>query len=287
MAIFIQAKGALRTLSLYQHAITLIVINFESLAMKLLSFIGITAINLSLLACGGGSTNTTSNSTSINATTGTTTNTNTNTNTTSNSTSTANSEYDLTALGIPRITTASYIDLSKITRISKFRSSIGHSYVDSLESCRSMKHYFATPDNTVNIYSPVDGHVTKLEQEWAGTQVRIQSSQIPAVTFILFHVNLSLNIKVGDPFKAGQLIGQHIGTQTFSDVAVEINTKEGRRLVSYFETLNEQSFMALQAKGITSRQQLVISKQERDAAPLLCNGETFIGTDSLNNWVNL
>ena len=50
--------------------------------------------------------------------------------------------YDLAMLGPPRIVTASYIDLSKIERISRFRSTVGHSYTDGSETCRSMKHYF-------------------------------------------------------------------------------------------------------------------------------------------------
>ncbi len=68
--------------------------------------------------------------------------------------------YDLDALGVPKFVNVVYIDLTQISQISKFRSSAGHPYRDDIETCRSMKHYFIQPDNTVTIRSPVAGDVT-------------------------------------------------------------------------------------------------------------------------------
>ena len=42
---------------------------------------------------------------------------------------------------IPQFVTHDYIDLDKITYITKFRSGSGHDYSDDYESCRNMKHY--------------------------------------------------------------------------------------------------------------------------------------------------
>src|SRR5688572_19041243 len=50
--------------------------------------------------------------------------------------------WDVDTRGVPRLATADYIDLSKIRRVSFFRSSVGHDASDDFESCRSMKHYF-------------------------------------------------------------------------------------------------------------------------------------------------
>ena len=44
--------------------------------------------------------------------------------------------------GVPKFITHTYIDLSYIREISRFRSGEGHSYTDAVETCRSMKHYF-------------------------------------------------------------------------------------------------------------------------------------------------
>ena len=41
---------------------------------------------------------------------------------------------------IPQFVDVNYIELEKISKISKFRSGMGHDYSDDFESCRSMKH---------------------------------------------------------------------------------------------------------------------------------------------------
>ena len=46
-------------------------------------------------------------------------------------------------------------------------------------------------------------------------------------------------------------------------------------------------FAAYQGRGITTRQVPIITRSERDAAPLACNGESFLGQGSLENWVDL
>lgn len=39
--------------------------------------------------------------------------------------------YDIDTLGIPRFVNTVYIDLAKITKLSRFRSNAGHDYSDS------------------------------------------------------------------------------------------------------------------------------------------------------------
>jgi hypothetical protein len=185
--------------------------------------------------------------------------------------------YDVEALGVPRFVDVNYLALNKITSISKFRSSTGHDQADSFETCRSMKHYFIAPDPTVPVYAPVTGTVTRTLPDSLGTQVRIKSDAQPAFTFILYHVGLSSPLSEGAVVTAGQQLGTHISNQTYSDIAVRVEVGNGQfRYVSYFETLTDTAFAAFQARGITSRDQLVISRQARDAAPYTCNGETFV-----------
>jgi len=178
------------------------------------------------------------------------------------------------------IVTADYIELSKITRISKFRSGVGHDYSDSSESCRSMKHYFVPQNYPVKIFSPVTGSISYLTQEWAGTQVGIQAGNR---TFIIFHVNLSGSLDVGSTVSAGQEIGTHIGTQTWSDIAVWENNK----LLSYFDVMSDSVFQNYQNRGVATRSELIISQTNRDADSLICNGNAFQSAGNIPNWVDL
>jgi hypothetical protein len=192
---------------------------------------------------------------------------------------------------VPKFVKVNYIELEKIERISKFRSSAGHDYSDSFESCSSMKHYFAPYDtlnwNAIRIYSPVAGKVSRIFEEWAGTQVQIKSDGQPAFTFIIFHIDLENELDVGDKLTEGQLLGTHIGDQTTSDIAVGVNTSKGYKLVSYFDVMTDSLFAAYQARGMNSRTDVIITREEREADPLSCDGESFEDQGTLENWVVL
>jgi hypothetical protein len=199
--------------------------------------------------------------------------------------------YDIDARGVPQFVQVVYIDLSKIYRISRFRSAVGHDYSDDFESCRSMKHYFQ-PKSGVNwagvaIYSPVAGRVARVEAEWAGQRIEIESSDYPAFRFIISHVNPFNPLQVGEAVTAGQSLGTHIGPQTYSDMAVGVSTPNGWKLISYIETLTAAAFQAFRNRGLSSRGTAVIGRAARDADPLACAGESFINFGNLIDWVVL
>lgn len=197
--------------------------------------------------------------------------------------------WDIDKDGIPRFVNTDYIELSKIHRISKFRSSVGHDYSDAFEHCRSMKHYFepkvSEEWSTVKVFSPITGNITRLEPEWAGMKIEIASEDYPAFRFTIFHVNLIKNYQIGNKVTAGEQLGTHIGSQTMSDISVIVNdpTRQGR-MVSYFDVISDGVFNIYQNRGVSSRSELIISKTIRDANPLVCNGDVFVGTDTLSNW---
>ena len=109
--------------------------------------------------------------------------------------------FDVDRLGIPQFITHNYIELAKIEDISRFRSGAGHDYSDSVESCRSMKHYFRPARSvdaaTIRIYSPVEGEVISVTAEWAGVQIAIRPKSHPAFRVILFHVTPSIALAAG------------------------------------------------------------------------------------------
>ncbi|WP_374433780.1 hypothetical protein [Inhella sp.] len=188
----------------------------------------------------------------------------------------ANAAYDLDQLGVPRFIHTHYIDLSRIVQLSKFRSSAGHDYSDDVERCRSMKHYFIGPDASTAVLAPVSGTITAVQPEFAGSQLQIRPDAQPDFTVILFHVALNGPYAAGQRVVEGQALGQHAGRMTWSDVAIRVNTPGAMRHVSYIEALSDTAFAALQARGVGSRAELVISRAERDAAPFQCNGQSFI-----------
>lgn len=201
--------------------------------------------------------------------------------------------YDVDALGVPAFAANDYIDLSAIQRISRFRSAVGHDAADAFERCRSMKHYFqpkfSVDWGTVAIFAPVAGTVTITRQEAFGLQVVIQSSAQPAFTFVIFHLNPSLSLTPGTTLSAGQRLGNHIGSQTSSDIAVTVDTPRGRKAVSWFQVMTDTVFQGYAARGVTSRASAIITQAERDADPLTCNGETFtsMGSGAIQDWLVL
>ena len=209
---------------------------------------------------------------------------------------TGGTTYDLDTLGVPKFIATNYLDVSaqvggiqSISKISKFRSSVGHSYGDSQETCRSMKHYFMTPATTTDIVSPVAGKIRTIYEESQGTQIGITPDAQPAFEIRIFHVNKVKTFTVGEAVSAGQKLGTHYTTGTYSDVAVFVSTPSGIRAVSYFEALTDAAFQPYKDMGINAPSDLIITKAQRDAAPLTCSGETFTnaGSDTLPQWVNL
>lgn len=202
---------------------------------------------------------------------------------------------------IPRFVTKDFTQLDKITAISKFRSGEGHDYSDCYESCRSMKHYYDPhiqykTNNEIEIYSPVDGIVTELVDSQHGAsgelvskRIHIESSEYPDYTFIIFHIDLiSTSIAVGNKVAAGEQLGYARmyypdlnETAGNFDIAVRINYQIN---VSFFDVMTDSLFVSYITRGAISRDDFKISKEERDATPMTCDGEWFTGSDSLESY---
>jgi hypothetical protein len=204
-------------------------------------------------------------------------------------------DYDLKNLGVPKILNANHIDLSKIGRISRFRSTVGHSYTDSdsTETCRSMKHYFEPKSSVdwtnVDIYSPLTGTITGLQTDghW-GYQVRITSVDQPVFFVAIFHVNIDSGIVKGKWIHAGDHLGKHASSFTMSDIAVTYKGKDNGHLVSFFEAITNPVFALYQARGVPSREAAIITKEERDADPVPCVGEEqFTVEGTIPDWLVL
>ena len=120
-----------------------------------------------------------------------------------------------------------------------------------------------------------------------GTQLQIQSDEQSAYQFLIFHIRTVKTFQVGDKISAGQKLGNHIGSQTMSDIAVGVSTTNGWKLISYFQLMPDSLFALYQNRGITKRETMIITKEARDADTLTCNGDAFFSEGTLPNWVVL
>jgi len=201
--------------------------------------------------------------------------------------------YDLASLGPPVVLPANYIDLSKIERISRFRSTVGHSYTDGSETCRSMKHYYqpklSLDWTTVDIYAPASGTVMGIAPDGAfGYRMRIRPRDLPVLDIQIFHVTLDSGIVRDRWVDAGEHIGRHASSGTMSDIAMSIGPKEGGTLISYFDAMTDSVFALYLARGVASRAAAIITEAERDADPVPCVGEQpFTVHGTLPDWLVL
>ncbi|MBN1346987.1 MAG: hypothetical protein JXQ73_30130 [Phycisphaerae bacterium] len=216
--------------------------------------------------------------------------------------------YDVDTLGVPRFVDHDFTQLEKIVQISRFRSGYGHDYSDPTESCRSMKHYYQPAaeyrrNEEIEVRAPVSGTIERIFDEQHGSsegltnkQVHIRPDNWPAFHFALFHVDLvDESIVQGKHVEAGGLIGHarmyYPDLDAYAndfDIAVRVDTPTGWRYVSYFETMTDRLFGDYVARGAVSRTDFIISKEDRDADPLTCDGDgRFAGVGSLVNWFAL
>ena len=91
----------------------------------------------------------------------------------------------------------------------------------------------------------------------------------------------------GATVAAGDRLGTHYGTESNSDIAGGIVTPDGYMLVSYFDVMTDDVFRDHEARGASSRSDSVITAAERDADPLMCEGEEFSISGTLPQWFDL
>ncbi|GEM_PF-1212509 len=208
-----------------------------------------------------------------------------------------------------------FIDLDSIQRISLFRSGYGHDFSQGTnEECRSMKHYFwakggdpSTNHNpswmTIKYYAPVDGIIVgvRYSENPYGTEAQfsIQSDEYSSYYFRFFHMKLNDGLKSGSKVTAGQHIGFIGDERAHGEIAVEKRSGFSSDIISFFDIIKDNVFEEYKKRGIQNREELIITKELRDANPLRCDENTeegrFIGVSydglkdsaGLDNWAGL
>jgi CubicO group peptidase (beta-lactamase class C family) len=219
----------------------------------------------------------------------------------------------------PKIAVSNHIDLDPFTSITKLRSAYGHGYTvgDSehdpeWKSCRSMKHYFdaytynqrssqdfGSYDTAGNVkyYAPAAGELRSIStNEFSPGETEYQftiiSAEYPSMNFTFMHVDLIEELRAGGLVEAGQHIGYVVRPYGQGEIVTWINLGGGMvKNISFFDVISDEVFAEYQARGIESRSQMTITREERDANSIACHpdngGGKFIATgdeQAFNLW---
>jgi len=178
-----------------------------------------------------------------------------------------------TSSDLPKFITHSHMDPTKVIRISKFRSTIGHPYTsppcdpDKYIKCQSEKHYFDfyTPGKPLpDVTAPCTGTISTIREEDMGTQVWITPDNFPDYQVGLFHIR-NFTKKPNDRVAAGEKLGTHYTSDTYSDLAVA-----GPNWVLTSAFLHMTNDLLKQFGILYPEDTMVISQEDRDKNPSPC-----------------
>ena len=196
----------------------------------------------------------------------------------------------------PKVATHNFIDLEPFIRITKIRSAYGHNYNygstdhdPTGKSCSSMKHYFdAYTDQqrwdssfgsydtrgNVKFYSPVDGDlygvVPKEIEQGTEYQFYISPKESSQIIFTFHHVDLFDEFIDGGSVTSGQHLGYIMRPNGQGEIAVAVSSSIRTEYISFFDVMTDEVFEEYQERGITSRSQMTIPRQEREENPIPC-----------------
>jgi hypothetical protein len=120
------------------------------------------------------------------------------------------------------------------------------------------------------------------------------SSEYPSIRFEFHHIDLLENLRDGSLVVAGQHLGYIARSHGQGEIATLVMLGRGvGEYISFFDVMSDEVFAQYQARGIRSRSQMSITKEERNANPIPCNqadgqGGRFIAIEidgeSFNRW---
>jgi len=198
---------------------------------------------------------------------------------------------DIDPTKVPQFIQADFIDVTKLSSVSKFRSGVGHDASDSVENCRSMRHYFGFMDAPevqvkegednvqekakflIDTFSPVDGRVMGISGDITkhGQQINIKPDNYPSIQVRIDNLNVDPSIHSLSRLKAGQKIGESRG---MAEITLSYNSPFGNKYnFSYFKLMPDSLFFKYQkaAGWDITRDDFIITKEYRDTHPIECD----------------
>ena len=204
------------------------------------------------------------------------------------------------------------IDPEAISKISKFRSCVGHDYssgfsaklqnkpYEGLEIARSMKHYLFLkvpfiPSGNVKGFAPFEGTIRiQTEQSGNGAQVFVMNDS--GWTFVFFHgdplVQNGDKVKAGTPVITWWSKNQNAfaastgGTLENSSVDIALMDFMANKFESPFLHFTPEILSQWKSSGF-DKDSLIISKNARDSSPCSvgADGERFSGQAASDQYV--
>jgi hypothetical protein len=199
----------------------------------------------------------------------------------------------------PKIVTSNFIDLDSVIRITKLRSAYGHDYTigdeehdPDFNSCRSMKHYFDSytyaqktsqvfgdydTKGNMRYFSPVTGELRDImTNEFMPGQTEYQftiiSDENSNLNFTFMHVDLLEDLRNGASVEAGQHIGYVGRPYGQAEIVTTVQLGDGKvKYISFFDVISDEIFSEYEDRGVGSRAQMTISREEREANPISCH----------------
>ena len=207
---------------------------------------------------------------------------------------------------ISKIARFNFTELNNFSRMSKLRSGVGHDYTGwtsehdpTGKNCKSMKHYFipkgvprqnslyaTTPHSfewmSTKFFAPMDGTITTVEYadtpDGREAQFSILSSEYSGYYISFLHIRLLPGLVEGSSVTAGQQIGTLGNEQAWGEIVAEVHfSRDSKALISFLQVATDEVLQLYKDRGLTSVEDVIITKEERDANPLACERETAAG----------
>jgi biotin carboxyl carrier protein len=207
---------------------------------------------------------------------------------------------------------ASPIDPKALSRVSKFRSCVGHDYspgfsakiqnksIEGLEIARSMKHYLFLkapfiPSGSIQGFAPFEGTI-RIQREQSGNGAQVFVMNESGWTFVFFHGDPL--VQNGDKVKAGTPViswwskdqsafaSSNGGTVENSSVDIALIDFMANKFESPFLHFPPEILSQWKSSGF-DKDSLIITQSARDISPCSvgADGERFSGQAASDQYV--
>jgi hypothetical protein len=207
---------------------------------------------------------------------------------------------------------ASPIDPKALSKVTKFRSCVGHDYspgfsakiqnksIEGLEIARSMKHYLFLkapfiPSGSIQGFAPFEGTI-RIQREQSGNGAQVYVMNESGWTFIFFHGDPL--VQDGDKVKAGipviswwskdqsAFASSNGGTLENSSVDIALIDFMANKFESPFLHFTPEILSNWKSSGF-DKDSLIITKSARDISPCSvgADGERFSGQAASDQYV--
>ena len=128
---------------------------------------------------------------------------------------------------------------------------------------------------SIKFFAPADGVIQDLGEEH---QFVVESTKYPGYYFKFHHVQLSPGLTNGSSVLAGQEIGTLAEEDAWGEIGVEVRIDSRKvYLLSFLQVAPDEVLDLYRTRGLTDASDVIITKEERDVHPLVCDRTSAAG----------